>query len=158
MSALLDSGSPTWDHGLEDIAGNVNAMGALTSGFIEKNWKNVEFVQFCFSNALQMSYTWQASMNKIKADEDKFWELMHPSDLAYAITGFVNNEGKWRDKWERDKDRKKAGEVIQAKGKAKRSGARGKKGGARGGGCKKKESMTTKTTGRGTRWGGMDKW
>ena len=109
MSALLDSGSLTWDHGPKDIASDVDAMDSISSDFIEENWKNVEIIKFVFFNVMQTSNTVQAAINKIKANEDEFWGLMHPSDVAYAITGLVNNEDKWRAKWEKDQEKSRGG-------------------------------------------------
>ena len=64
-----------------------------------------------------MSQTFQKNVDNIKKNDNKFWELMHPSDMAYSITGLVNNEIKWKAKWE--KTRKKRGRTAgQGKGEA----------------------------------------
>ena len=139
---LLDSDSATWDHGLDDIASDMDDLVSISSEYVEKNWKNTEFVKFVFFNAMQMSHAPQAAINKIKKNENEFWGLMHASDIAYAVTGLVNNEEKWKEKWDRVQEKKKALEEAQTqRGKAKQGGGRGGRGG--GGKTKKRKNNNT---------------
>ena len=48
LLVLLESDPETWDHGLSEIASDMNKMDAITSEWIKENWQNVEFVKFVF--------------------------------------------------------------------------------------------------------------
>ena len=151
MPVLLDSDSATWDHGLDDIASDMDDLVSISSEYVEKNWKNEEFVKFVVFNAMHMSHAPQAAINKIKKNENEFWGLMHASDIAYAVTGLVNNEENRKEKWDRVQEKKKALEEAQTqRGKAKQGGGRG---GRSGGGKNKKRKIPTqlkRRTRRGT--------
>ena len=95
-----------WDHGLKEIADHMDKMDSITSEYVDMNWKNTEFAKFCFENAMQVSHTPQGAIDKIKEREDEFWGMMHPSDIAYAVTKRVNNEERWMAQWMRDKGKK----------------------------------------------------
>ena len=73
-----------------------------------------DFVKFCFENAIQTSHAPQEAIKKVMENEEDFYKLMHPSDLAYAVTGLVNNEDKWRTKFEKDKKKKQTEEAKEA--------------------------------------------
>ena len=61
-----------------------------------------------------MSHAPQEAIKKVIENEEDFYKLMHPSDLAYAVTGLVNNEGKWRAKYEKGKKKKQTEEAEEA--------------------------------------------
>ena len=92
-----------WDHGLGDAANSEGGMDEIDKDFVDTNWKSADFAEFCFRNARQMSHTPQGAINLILQDESNFWEQMHSSDIAYAVTQRVNNEHMWTDKWLKEK-------------------------------------------------------
>ena len=90
----LDSGAEIWDHGLSEMPNDMDSMDSITSDFIETNWKDAAFVKFCFENAIHMSHVPQDAIKRVKENQDDFYKMMHPSDIAHAVMGLVNNEEK----------------------------------------------------------------
>ena len=52
---LLDSSAETWVRRLSETASDMDSMDSITGEFIERNWKDADFVKFCFENAMHMS-------------------------------------------------------------------------------------------------------
>ena len=95
--------SEPWDHGLSEIARNPDSVDNINVQFVEENWKNEAFMSFCFFNARVVSMTPKEGINKLKEDERGFWKIVHPVDIAWAVTKRVDNEERWKEKYEKDK-------------------------------------------------------
>ena len=99
-----------WDHGLSRIAKNPKSMDQNVQ-YVEENWKTEAFMSFCFFNARIVSMTPKEGINKLKEDEKGFWNIVHPVDIAWAVTKRVDNEERWKEKYENTHK----GKVITAK-------------------------------------------
>ena len=100
MSSRDQSGP--WDHGLSEIARHPDTVDDISVQFVEENWKNEAFMSFCFFNARVVSMTPKEGINKLKEDERGFWKIVHPVDIAWAVTKRVDNEERWKEKYEKD--------------------------------------------------------
>ena len=96
--------SEPWDHGLSKIARDPDSVDDINVQFVEENWKNEAFMSFCFFNARVVSMTPKEGINKLKEDERGFWKIVHPVDIAWAVTKRVDNEERWKEKYEKDRE------------------------------------------------------
>ena len=96
--------SEPWDHGLSEIARDPDSVDDINVQFVEENWKNEAFMSFCFFNARVVSMTPKEGINKLKEDERGFWKIVHPVDIAWAVTKRVDNEERWMENYEKDRE------------------------------------------------------
>ena len=94
--------SEPWGHGLSEIARDPDSVDDINVQFVEENWKNEAFMSFCFFNVRVVSMTPREGINKLKEDERGFWKIVHPVDIAWAVTKRVDNEERWKEKYEKD--------------------------------------------------------
>ena len=69
---LLDSSAETWAHRLSETASDMDSMDSITGEFIERNWKDSDFVKFCFENAMHMSNAPQEAIKKVMENKEEF--------------------------------------------------------------------------------------
>ena len=60
-------------------------------------------MSFCFLNARIVSMNPKEGINKLKEDERGFWNIVHPVDIAWAVTKRVDNEERWKEKYKKEK-------------------------------------------------------
>ena len=93
-----------WDHGLSEIAKDPDSMDDINVQYVEENWKNEAFMSFCFYNARVVSMTPKEGINKLEEDERGFWNIVPPVDIAWAVTKRVDNEERWKEKYDKDRE------------------------------------------------------
>ena len=91
-STVLFDQNRLWNHGLQNLVGKIEDIEDLPEDYVEKNWKNENFMHFFFHVVTAMSHTPLEGRQLVIKNEENPLPLCTASDFAFPVLKWLDNK------------------------------------------------------------------
>ena len=84
-----------WNHELKEFGEEMLTIKNLSKDWVRGMWMNKEFMGFAFRYTRTVSHSKKSIDDEIKENPSNLMTLLTPSDVAWALLVYVNNDEYW---------------------------------------------------------------